>query len=264
MSLAYNASPWISDTPEQQTQKRIPTMRKTIKKMQMPKPEYMAKPSPENPGLYSSDISISSSPYQEEIHNMEDIPVEIPTNMQSTMQDHEKRQNRVNEILKNMNQQIQIENEGGNLANFRPLEYSAKNTKKSEIIPPTPQIDNDSHWNQMFKGLKPQDSNHPYFESTNLGKNNDFDQTAVYHRAYDVPSNVSSWSRGNGTNQVGMNTANDQQRLLDKINYMIHLLEQQQNEKTNNSLEEFVMFSLVGVFIIYVLDSFSRTARYTR
>jgi len=51
---------------------------------------------------------------------------------------------------------------------------------------------------------------------------------------------------------------------MDKINYMIHLLEEQANEKTNNVLEEFVMFSLVGVFLIYVLDSFSRSGRYVR
>ena len=78
---------------------------------------------------------------------------------------------------------------------------------------------------------------------------------------------MASWSRGSretGTNGNLAIPGSDQQRLLDKINYMIHLLEQQQNEKTNNSLEEFVMFSMVGIFIIYVLDSFTRSARYTR
>jgi hypothetical protein len=164
-----------------------------------------------------------------------------------------------------MNQQIQIENDGGNLANFKPLDHSIKITKKNEIIPPSASIETDSEWNQILKGLKPQESIHPSFASTNLGKNADYDQTALYNNAYDVPSNVSSWSRESSGTSMNTNINNkSDQRLLDKINYMIYLLEQQQNEKTNNSLEEFVMFSLVGVFIIYVLDSFSRSARYTR
>ena len=117
----------------------------------------------------------------------------------------------------------------------------------------------------MFHGLKPQESKHPVFTAMNLAEDK-FEKTAIYNQAYEVPPTVASWSRGgaskNGGGSVGV--ISDQQRLLDKINYMIHLLEQQQNEKTNSSLEEFVMFSMVGIFIIYVLDSFSRTARYTR
>jgi hypothetical protein len=52
--------------------------------------------------------------------------------------------------------------------------------------------------------------------------------------------------------------------LLEKINYMIHLLEEQQMEKTNHVTEEFLMYSLLGVFVIYVVDSFSRAGKYVR
>jgi F0F1-type ATP synthase assembly protein I len=45
---------------------------------------------------------------------------------------------------------------------------------------------------------------------------------------------------------------------------MIHLLEQQQNEKTSNITEEFILYTFLGVFIIYVVDSFSRTGKYVR
>jgi hypothetical protein len=51
---------------------------------------------------------------------------------------------------------------------------------------------------------------------------------------------------------------------LEKINYMIYLLEQQQNEKTDNITEEFILYSFLGIFIIFVVDSFARAGKYTR
>lgn len=52
--------------------------------------------------------------------------------------------------------------------------------------------------------------------------------------------------------------------LMDKINYMINLLEEQQDEKTNNVTEEVVLFSFLGIFIIFVIDSFVRVGKYVR
>jgi hypothetical protein len=51
---------------------------------------------------------------------------------------------------------------------------------------------------------------------------------------------------------------------MEKINYAIHLLEQQQTQKTEHIIEEFILYGLVGVFIIFVVDSFNRSAKYTR
>jgi hypothetical protein len=53
-------------------------------------------------------------------------------------------------------------------------------------------------------------------------------------------------------------------KLLEKINYMIHLLEEQQAEKTNNITEEFILYTFLGVFIIFIVDSFARAGKYTR
>ena len=52
--------------------------------------------------------------------------------------------------------------------------------------------------------------------------------------------------------------------LLQKLNYMISLLEEQQDEKTNNVTEEVVLYSFLGIFIIFVVDSFARVGKYTR
>ena len=50
----------------------------------------------------------------------------------------------------------------------------------------------------------------------------------------------------------------------DKLNYMVHLLEEMQMEKTNHVTEEFVLYTLLGVFMIYLVDGFSRTGKYVR
>lgn len=59
-------------------------------------------------------------------------------------------------------------------------------------------------------------------------------------------------------------TSMNDDKLMERINYMIHLLEEQQHEKTANVTEEFLLYTFLGVFVIYIVDSFSRTGKYVR
>lgn len=52
--------------------------------------------------------------------------------------------------------------------------------------------------------------------------------------------------------------------LMKKINYMIHLLEENKDEKTNNITEEVILYSFLGVFMIFLVDSFSKVGKYVR
>lgn len=52
--------------------------------------------------------------------------------------------------------------------------------------------------------------------------------------------------------------------VVQKLNYMINLLEEQQDVKTNNVTEEVVLYSFLGIFIIFVVDSFARAGKYVR
>jgi hypothetical protein len=52
--------------------------------------------------------------------------------------------------------------------------------------------------------------------------------------------------------------------IVSKLNYMIHLLEEKQDERTNNVTEEVILYSFLGIFIIFIVDSFSRIGKYTR
>jgi hypothetical protein len=82
-------------------------------------------------------------------------------------------------------------------------------------------------------------------------------------RSASLPETAQYYSRGTG-NKLLSTIGSEDQRIMDKINYMIHLLEEQQMEKTNNVMEEFVLYSLLGVFVIYIVDSFSRAGKYMR
>ena len=52
--------------------------------------------------------------------------------------------------------------------------------------------------------------------------------------------------------------------LSDRINYMIHLLEEQKDEKTGRVTEEIILYVFLGIFVIFVLDSFVKTGKYSR
>jgi hypothetical protein len=64
-------------------------------------------------------------------------------------------------------------------------------------------------------------------------------------------------------NQMEPSSTNKDQ-LLEKLNYMIYLLEEQKDEKTGHVMEEIILYSFLGVFIIFIVDSFARAGKYTR
>lgn len=55
-----------------------------------------------------------------------------------------------------------------------------------------------------------------------------------------------------------------QAQLLQRMNYMIHLLEEQQEERTEHVVEELILYSFLGIFTIFMVDSFTRVGKYSR
>ena len=107
-------------------------------------------------------------------------------------------------------------------------------------------------------------------ESNNYSNYGTDESIAKYYKkllpGYDptkVPTNQGYHSMNNSMNNPDLNM-NKEDLLLKKLNYMITLLEEQQDEKTNNVTEEVVLYSFLGIFIIFVIDSFMRVSKYTR
>ena len=68
----------------------------------------------------------------------------------------------------------------------------------------------------------------------------------------------------NSSDSSDSSNSSNQDVLLKKINYMIHLLEEKQDERTNNVTEEVILYSFLGIFIIFIVDSFARAGKYVR
>jgi hypothetical protein len=73
-----------------------------------------------------------------------------------------------------------------------------------------------------------------------------------------IPNNISH------NNAPGPYMASDQNILLEKLNYMIHLLEDKQDLKTKSTFEEILLYCFLGIFTIFLVDSFSRVGKYIR
>ena len=75
-----------------------------------------------------------------------------------------------------------------------------------------------------------------------------------------------NYSQGTSNVQQDINMPDftNNKELLSKINYIIHLLEEQRSEKTNYITEELILYLFLGVFIIFVLDTFFKSSKYTR
>ncbi|MDC3300877.1 hypothetical protein OAU91_01230 [Flavobacteriaceae bacterium] len=130
------------------------------------------------------------------------------------------------------------------LANFEPMGNpiitKAPDDKKEENMPPQVQSDDPVSVEQ--------------FETINqheLSENNYKNYMNTYVPYYTKTAN-----------QANLHGSKDQ--LMKKLNYMIHLLEKQEDEKTSNVTEELVLYMFLGVFTIFCVDSFARAGKYTR
>ena len=151
---------------------------------------------------------------------------EEPTSEPSADEQH---QSKVHSLLQKMTS-INIENVGEGLTNFQPLSYPEIDSS----IPPPPPL-------------------HHAPASANFSANpTALEKTSDYRKIYDTPIQFA--------NKMSYNpdTKQPEDRVMDRLGYIVHLLEEQQNEKTGHVLEEYVLYVLLGTFVIFVVDSFSR------
>lgn len=208
MSLVSTASPWINDDT---SKKRTPSIRKTVKKLP-------------NHNILEPEEDI----YSEESNS-------------------ENRDSKVNELLDKMTS-VNIDNDGGLLANFTPLSYpTIEGNEEKSILP------------QQYNSKRHQE--HSNFSADNNIRS--VNKTGDLNNIYDVPAEIESkpyYTSGLG---IGKGNTSDS-KMMDRLGYIVHLLEQQQNEKTNNIMEEYVLYVLLGTFVIFIVDSFSRGGKYIR
>lgn len=183
-----------------------------------------------------------------DVYNSEESTDQTPPTIQDVQIAHENRSNQVNNLI----QKITTEDDGQHLANFNPMPNPIINHRK----PPLESRDTSGEVVQSNPFVPPP----PSRSGSNYGANDsDLGKLSNYNTSYQ-PANIPYYAKMG----IGAGTGGSSDKLMEKINYMIHLLEEQQNEKTNNITEEFILYTFLGVFMIYIADSFVRAGRYVR
>ena len=229
MSLLYSASPW---TNEESVKKRIPSMKK--------------------PSV--NEVSAANEPSSKQ----------TPLTLEEAATMQEDRSSRVNDIINKITS-INAESDGSYLGDFKPMEPPQLNQRKSmpdnsgksmdpqQLLPENPLP-------QKIPAINRPGGNHNYgANDMNLGNLSNYQQSYSAPTMFAKPPQNQPYYAKFGSGPSGSDD-----KLMERINYMIHLLEQQQQEKTANVTEEFLLYTFLGVFVIYVVDSFSRTGKYTR
>ena len=76
-----------------------------------------------------------------------------------------------------------------------------------------------------------------------------------------VPLSYSGQQQQQHSNNASPGPKDD---LIQKMNHIIQMLEDQQDEKTGSVTEELILYCFLGVFVIFVVDSFVRAGKYVR
>lgn len=226
-SLINSASVWDGgDAPK----KRVSTMRKTIKKK-----------------------------YSEPALNVEEnLQKEVPSTIEELQNYSNERTDRVNNLLDEMSSLGNDEN--NEMGNFDPIQ------------PPNLQNKKDMQPLEFSREYNPTIST--YLEATNARKNKKSQEQILYGANDSGHAKLSNYMQSYDGSKIqpyyakmGISTPSSEggsDKLMERINYMIHLLENQQHEKTDTITEEFILYIFLGAFVVFVVDSFARTGTYKR
>ena len=139
--------------------------------------------------------------------------------------------------------------ENNSLADFVPLSYPETNIEKKRKNKKKEKID----YSANDISIEQESQLESQLDVNNRGADYYKQYIPQHHKAYEHNSVVHTQSVGGNKDE-----------LMEKLNYMIHLLEEQQDEKTANITEELILYTFLGVFVIFVVDSFAKAGKYVR
>lgn len=156
---------------------------------------------------------------------------------------NKKSSSKINNLLNSLSvYQNKQENDDDELENFVPLEEKTEQFENEETFSEQPE----SNTPETIENMNPS----PVEGFSQLNSVSAQDYYKQYIPYYNKVNNDSS--------------VTNQDDLMKKLNYMITLLEEERDEKTENVTEELVLYLFLGVFVIFVVDSFARAGKYTR
>ncbi len=197
-----------------------------------------------------SALAFCAAPVNESFSNNSNGPIDNKRNIRSSHNKTVKRYGETNGKIESMRKEIGFDGvddeEAGNMGHFRPPE-------RPESAGAQRRTDRDSKPDQVVQPHAADSSSHDApvslesFQSLpSIASDQIYNQFVPYY------------------DRAGQGPTVHRDELIDKLDYMIHLLEEQREIKTGSVTEEVILYSFLGVFIIFVLDSFARAGKYTR
>jgi len=157
---------------------------------------------------------------------------DVSQSMQNTVALNESRGNTINDLLN----KITSSQVGEGLADFKPVS-TVKDLAKEGFESPLL---------KMAAGL-------PEYGPSDIGSDN----LSNYNKSYEAGAVLGKpyYSQSAKTGDDGV---------MQKLNYITHILEDIQMEKTSNITEELILYTFLGVFTIFIVDAFARVGKYHR
>jgi len=158
---------------------------------------------------------------------------EVSESMQTTVALNESRGNTINDLLN----KITSSQVGDGLADFKPVSSLAK-----------PREGFESPLLTMAAGI-------PEYGPSDMGSDN----LSNYNKSYEAGAIL-----GKPYYSQSAKTGEQSDGVMQKLNYITHILEDIQMEKTSNITEELILYTFLGVFTIFIVDAFARVGKYHR
>lgn len=169
---------------------------------------------------------------------------DISGNFEDTMNINAERESTVTKLLNKIT--ASGTNAGSGLEDFKPLSENLANRSRSEGFE-----------SPMLKKAAAPNASMPVpsdFKTDSMSSyNKSYESGGILGKPYYTSMGIAK-SAG----------SSDDGALFQKLNYMTHILEDIQMEKTSNVTEELILYSFLGVFVIFIVDSFTRAGKYYR
>jgi hypothetical protein len=163
--------------------------------------------------------------------------VEVSDSLQNTVALNESRGSTINDLLN----KITSTQVGEGLADFKPV-----STVQSSLANPTEGFE--SPLLKMAAGM-------PEYGPSDISSDN----LSNYNKSYEAGAIL-----GKPYYNQSAKTGEQNDGIMQKLNYITHILEDIQMEKTSNITEELILYTFLGVFTIFIVDSFARVGKYHR
>ena len=178
-------------------------------------------------------------------------------------------------LLKSMDESSDSESEegsgsgSGGLANYKGSDTRNSN---SNMFPPFPELNYKGPGSTMSTSASASASASASNETSKTSYSPDIPtspQGAVSNNTYnDMPSTYANQYYkqfipylNQGSSEI---PGQPKGELIEKINYIIDLLEDQQDYKTNSIFEDLILYAFLGIFVIFIVDSFAKSTKYVR